>query len=122
LVAMAATAGKVALVNNTAALTGSCPNSMALVDLVGYGSTANCFRGAPTAAPSNTNSVQRKNGGCTNSQNNAADFLAAPATPRNSSSTVNLCSTTMDVHFWPEKNWSSVISHWSFLISRHPTL
>jgi len=120
LVAMAATAGKVALVNNTSALTGSCPNSSDVVDLVGYGSTANCFRGASTAAPSNTNSVQRKNGGCTNSQNNAADFLAAPATPRNSSSTGNLCSTAMDVHFWPEKNWSLVISHFSFSICSTP--
>src|SRR5688500_18818977 len=41
-IAMNATAGKVALVNNATALTGSCPSSSVIVDFVGYGATANC--------------------------------------------------------------------------------
>ena len=40
-IAMAAGAGKVALVNNSTGLTGTCPTG--LVDFVGYGATANCF-------------------------------------------------------------------------------
>src|SRR6266550_2311350 len=36
-IAMGATAGKVVLTNATAALTGSCPSGITIVDLVGYG-------------------------------------------------------------------------------------
>jgi len=50
-IAMAATAGKVALVTGTAALTGSgCPLAATVADFVGYGTTANCFE-APVAHP-----------------------------------------------------------------------
>jgi len=72
-IAMAAGAGKVALVNTTTPLgcNGSAisPCSAAalatIIDLVGYG-TANFFEGAgPTPAPSNTTSVSRKAVGCT---------------------------------------------------------
>ncbi len=60
-IAMAATAGKVALVNTTTALSGTCPTGVQIVDFVGFGSTANCFKGAgPTPAPGNTASVERK--------------------------------------------------------------
>jgi predicted extracellular nuclease len=45
-IAMSATAGKVALVNNSTALSGACPTG--LVDSIGYGG-ANCFEGAPTS-------------------------------------------------------------------------
>ena len=47
-IAMAATAGKVALVSSTTALSGSCPVGGAIVDFVGYGtgaSGASCFEG-----------------------------------------------------------------------------
>ena len=39
-IAMAATAGKVALVNTTTLLNVSCPSGGGLVDLIGYGTTA----------------------------------------------------------------------------------
>ena len=39
---MSATAAKVALVNTTTALSGTCPTGASIVDLVGYGSTASC--------------------------------------------------------------------------------
>src|SRR5262249_35784308 len=78
-IAMSATAGKVALVNNNTALSGtpsvgSCPtiNTGAIVDFLGYGS-ATCFRGAggslsatgTPGATSNTEAAVRKNNGCT---------------------------------------------------------
>jgi uncharacterized protein len=88
-IAMAATAGKVALVSSQTALSG-CPSG--LVDLVGFGSTANCSESAPTPAPSNTTAVLRANGGCTDTNNNAADFAAGPPNPRNASSPTHSCT------------------------------
>jgi beta-lactamase superfamily II metal-dependent hydrolase/DNA/RNA endonuclease YhcR with UshA esterase domain len=86
-ISMAATAGKVLLANVTTAFSG-CPSGTTLADLVGFGSTANCFEGTgPTPAPSNSNAVFRALGGCTDSNNNASDFAAAAAAPRNSAST-----------------------------------
>ena len=81
-IAMAAGAGKVALVSATTALSGTCPTGGAIVDFVGYGTTANCFEGSgPTPAPSNTTSVQRKGGGATDTNNNATDFTVAAPDP-----------------------------------------
>ncbi|MBI4672491.1 MAG: lamin tail domain-containing protein [Chloroflexi bacterium] len=93
-VGMAATAGKVALVNSTTALSGSgCPFSASVVDFVGYGSTANCREGANAPAPSNTTSDLRVANGCTDTDNNSADFSTGTPNPRNTSSTTNPCST-----------------------------
>ncbi|WP_242109249.1 lamin tail domain-containing protein [Luteimonas aquatica] len=87
---MSGTAGKVALVNATTALSGACPTGN--IDFVGFGGTANCAEGsAPTPAPSNTLAVLRAGGGCTDSNNNAADFATGTPTPRNSASSVNVC-------------------------------
>jgi uncharacterized protein (TIGR03437 family) len=92
-VAMAATAGKVALVKTTTALSGACPADPNIVDLVGYGATANCFNGAgPAPAPSNTNAVLRKLNGCTDTRNNGADFTAGKPNPRNIASPANICA------------------------------
>ncbi len=92
-IAMSATTGKVALVNSTTALSGACPTGAAIVDFVGYGSSANCYEGSgPTPAPSNTTAVLRAGNGCTDTDNNAADFAAGAPNPRNSSSPVNLCT------------------------------
>lgn len=83
-IAMGATAGKVALCNTTTALTGANPTGAAIIDFVGYGSTANGYEGTgPTPAPSNTASVARKNYG-DDSNNNANDFLASTVSPKNS--------------------------------------
>jgi predicted extracellular nuclease len=79
-ITMAATAGTVALVNGTTALT--CADSAACqgasVDLVGYG-TAAINEGAPVTGASNSDSVQRKD--AADSDNNAGDFAAAAPTP-----------------------------------------
>lgn len=94
-IAMSGTAGKVALLNvNTVITSGtSCPTGPTVVDFVGFGSTANCFEGAgSTPAPSNTNAVLRASSGCTDNNNNAADFAAGLPTPRNTASALNPCS------------------------------
>ncbi|MBN6112830.1 lamin tail domain-containing protein [Xanthomonas bonasiae] len=88
--AMSGTAGKIALSNAATALSGACPAGN--VDFVGYGSSASCAEGsAPTAAPSNTLAVLRGNGGCSDSDNNNADFATGAPTPRNTAAAVNLC-------------------------------
>ena len=106
---MAAASGKVALVRTTAALAGACPSDPAIVDEVGYGNTANCFRGTgPTPAPGNTAAVLRASGGCADTQNNALDFVTGIPTPRNSLSPVALCPVTSTSLFITEyqKIWN----------------
>jgi predicted extracellular nuclease len=89
-ISMSGTAGKVALVSSTTALSGACPTGV--VDFVGFGSAANCFEGAgPTPAPSNSNSVIRAGNGCTDTDSNSADFTAVAAAPRNSASATSVC-------------------------------
>jgi uncharacterized protein len=90
-VGLAGTGGKVALLSNTTALTGTNPVGPALVDLVGWGSTANGFETAAAPATVNTTSVQRAGFGCSDTDNNAADFAAAAPLPRNSASALNAC-------------------------------
>ena len=94
-IAMSGTAGKIALVNNQTTLTGACPLGGPVVDFVGFG-TANCSETAPTPAPSNTLAVLRAGNGCTDSNNNGADFATGAANPRNSATALNVCggSTT----------------------------
>jgi predicted extracellular nuclease len=85
-IAMSATAGKVALVTDQAALACStgCTQDPHVRDLVGFGSTASSFEGtAPTAAPSNTTSVARTGA---DSDDNGRDFQAGAPTPQNSAS------------------------------------
>src|SRR5215213_7858279 len=90
-IAMSGTAGKVALVNTTTALTGACPLGVSTVDFVGFGA-ANCFEGSgPTATLSNTTAALRGGNGCTDTDNNAADFTASATNPRNTSSTAVVC-------------------------------
>jgi uncharacterized protein len=89
---MSATAGKVVLVtNNTMIPAGtSCPSGV--VDLVGYGSAANCFEGAgPTATLSNTTAALRNDQGCAETDNNSADFTVGTPNPRNSFSDAHFC-------------------------------
>jgi uncharacterized protein len=100
-ISMAAGAGKVALVTGTTGLGcngGSAPcnaDQLArIVDLVGYGN-ANFFEGTG-AAPNLNNSTSgfRAAGGCTDTDDNAADFSSGTPAPRNSASPANDCSGT----------------------------
>ena len=91
-IALSGTNGKVALSNTTTSLGANCTGS-AVIDLVGYGSTASCFEGsAPTSVLTNTTAALRKLNGCTDTDDNAADFTTGTPTPRNSASPVNLCN------------------------------
>jgi predicted extracellular nuclease len=92
-IAMSGTAGKIALVNSTVALTGACPASTAWVDFVGYGTTATCSEGAVTPAPSNTTAVLRATNGCTDTDANNTDFATGAPNPRNSATATNSCSS-----------------------------
>ena len=97
--AMSATAGKIALVNSTGGL--ACNGSvgqpcsaaqLALIkDLVGYGS-ANFYEGAAAPTLSNTTAAVRLVNGCSETDNNAADFAASAPTPRNTASPLNPCT------------------------------
>lgn len=81
---LAAASGKLALVRTTLPLRGACPEaSDLLVDLVGYGTT-NCFRGSgAAAAPGPALALQRAEDGCSDTRDNAIDFIAVGAEPRN---------------------------------------
>ncbi len=83
--AMSGTAGKVALVEGTTALSASCPVGLPVIDFVGYGTAANCFEGAgPTPTLSNTTAALRNDNGAVDTDNNAADFTIGSPNPRNS--------------------------------------
>ena len=80
-IAMSATAGKVALVASTTPLSGACPSSAAILDLVGYGG-ANCFETSPTVALTNTTAALRKDDGALDTDNNSTDFVIGAPNPR----------------------------------------
>ena len=78
---MSATAGKVALVSG-GDLLDSCSDAT-IVDLVGFGSSANCREGSTNApAASNTTALFRKNGGFQDTNVNGSDFVTGAPTPR----------------------------------------
>jgi hypothetical protein len=93
-IAMAMTAGKVALTSDTVALTGTgCPIGASVSDFVGYGTTTNCFEGSgPTFSLSNLTGAIRKELGCVDTGDNAADFLGGTPGPRNSASAPSGCA------------------------------
>ncbi len=83
-ISMSATAGKVALVSSTTALTGACPTGGSIVDFIGFGA-ANCSETNPTPALTNTTAAIRNGGGAIDTDNNFADFSNGLPNPRNSS-------------------------------------
>ena len=89
---MSGTAGKVVLVSSQTALSGTAPNSSALQDVVGFGSATNFSEGSPTANLSASTAAIRNAGGCTDTNNNAADFTVGGPVPRNSASPIKQCS------------------------------
>lgn len=81
---MSGTAGKVALVNSTAALAcgGACANTSAVVDFVGYGAASESAGGTPTSGLGNGTSAQRKLDPFSNTGVNGTDFVVAAPTPK----------------------------------------
>jgi len=84
---LSGTAGKVALVSNASALTGTCGTLLTdpdIIDFVGYGSTANCSEGGSNA-PQPTDAataIFRANTGDTDTNVNGNDFANGPVNPR----------------------------------------
>ena len=95
-IGMSATAAKVALVNNSTALSGACPTGTSIVDFVGYGG-ANCSETSPTPALSNTTADLRKFGGCLDTDNNASNFFIGNPSPRNMASPATDCTLPLGI-------------------------
>jgi Calx-beta domain len=93
-VSLGSTSGRIILLGKDKTLPAGCPASPdptgAVVDYVGYG-TATCFEGAVAPVPAATKSLTRINGGCTDTNNNLADFSFADPNPRGFSSPIVLC-------------------------------
>jgi DNA/RNA endonuclease G (NUC1) len=90
---MSATAGKIALSNDSIALTAICPVGASVVDKVGFGGT-NCATDWTSNTPtlSNPTAAVRNGGGCAYTGSPAADFsVINPPTPRNSATALNPC-------------------------------
>jgi len=91
-IAMGAGSGKVALLNNTTALSGACPVSTSIGDFAGYGGTGtDCSETTPVGSLSNTSAAVRKGNGCIDTGNNSNDFVIVGPIPRNSGSPANTC-------------------------------
>ena len=94
---LAVTGGKIALVDNATALScgaspGTCSAISGVEDLVGYGSAADYEGTAAAPAGSATNAIARAGGGCTDSDDNAADFATGAPNPQNSSAAASPCA------------------------------
>ena len=92
------TAGKLIVANvATSIACNGTPNACSsaqlaqIVDLVGYGSTATFSETSPAPAPSSTTALFRTGNGCTDTNNNAADFTTGAPAPRNSASPAAIC-------------------------------
>ncbi len=95
---LAVSGGKVALVRGSALLScggsaGSCSGDSTIADLIGYGSAADYEGSAAAPTPSNTLAEVRAGSGCTDSDDNAADFSTAAPAPRTSSSPSSSCGS-----------------------------
>lgn len=89
---MSGSAGKVALVNSTTALSGLCPTA-GIVDFVGFGPATNCSETSPTTANlTSSTAASRASAGCIDTDNNAADFNNGSVSPRNSTTALNSCN------------------------------
>ncbi|MBA2686501.1 MAG: PKD domain-containing protein [Gemmatimonadaceae bacterium] len=91
---VSATAGKLILARGPITLTAVCPSDLSIVDRVSFGATG-CttpWTSTPAGSSNNTTAVIRKTNGCAYTGDMAADFTTvSPPTPRNKSSTLNLC-------------------------------
>jgi hypothetical protein len=109
------TTGKVALVSHQAPLTGICPTGAAVLDLVGYGATANCNEGGTNApAPSVNTSDLRVGNGCGDVAANGSDFATVAPSPRNGLAMPVVCSCIV-------QNESDTPSEADFCVVQYPS-
>jgi hypothetical protein len=95
---LANSGGKVALARDATLLTcgagpGSCSANPQVADLIGWGSAADYEGTGAAAGLTNTTADARAGNGCTDNDDNAADFADAAPAPRNSSSPVATCGS-----------------------------
>jgi uncharacterized repeat protein (TIGR02543 family) len=109
-----AVAGKVALVNGSGLLTGTCPSGGGIQDMVGYG-LANCAEGSATGSLDNATAALRNSDGCDDTDDNLADFSGLNANPRNSASPFKLCA------FWAGVDNTGSMEFGLRLLSPNPT-
>jgi lamin tail-like protein len=90
--------GKIAIVTDSTPLGAGCPVDDRILDRLGYGSTA-CYETQPQILPNEADPISqmRKNGGCTDNDQNANDFSRVTPLPRNTSSARNLCNSSSSV-------------------------
>ncbi len=94
-IAMSANNGKVALVTSTTQLPqGTAPTGVE--DFVSFGASTPT-EGQPTPALTATTAALRNSNGCTDTDNNLADFTVGAPNPRNSSATLATCGGTTPV-------------------------
>jgi predicted extracellular nuclease len=102
-IAMGAGGGRIALVTSQTAFPAQTPSgcpadTSGIIDLVGVAGSS-CFEGTAGApAPSNTTAQLRAGSGCTDSDDNAADFTTAAPAPRNAATAAHLCGTVLSVN------------------------
>lgn len=98
-ISLSSTTGKVILVSDSIPETSVNPTGAQIIDKVGYGTTPNGYEGTgPTGTLlTNTTAAFRKLNGCTDTDSNPNDFNVGTPTPRNSSSPINDCSSSLSV-------------------------
>ncbi len=94
---LAVSGGKVAVVTGSTELScgasaGSCSGVPGIEDFVGYGSAADYEGASAAAALSSSTAAIRADAGCTDTDSNAADFVADTPTPRNTSFGATSCT------------------------------
>jgi hypothetical protein len=89
--------GKVALVSNGIDLSGNCPVGAPIVDFVGYGLLVNCSEGTAAATPGPSTALLRSANGCTDTDNNSADFALGAPNPRNTFAAFSVCPNSTPV-------------------------
>ena len=95
---LANSGGKVAVARDATLLTcggvpGSCSANAQIADLIGWGSAADYEGTGAAAALANATADARAGNGCTDADDNAADFAGATPAPRTSSSQAAACGS-----------------------------
>jgi Lamin Tail Domain len=90
--------GKIAIVTDSTPVGAGCPVEERIVDRLGYGTTA-CYESQPQILPGEVAPLAqvRKNGGCTDTDQNAVDFSPVTPLPRNTTSPRNVCNNSSSV-------------------------
>jgi hypothetical protein len=96
---LAVSGGKLALVRDATPLgcggtPGSCAGVGSVEDYLGYGGASDYEGSGAAAAPTATTALVRAGGGCTDSDDTAADFAPAAPAPLSSSSAAAPCSAS----------------------------